>query len=463
LYIIWRLSFARIYGADPNPPKLFEDLALAGGETLRHLFSSMLTDTLAILVSGWGRAFDLRLAEMRQPLIALSWLGSLGLAAFLTFFLFRFYRPAEPEAAAADRFTRQALLLGAAGVLLGPAPLWLTGEHMLSLVDVYHADRFTLSAMFPASLFFTALLDWLASRPLQKAAAFSLLVGLLAGYHLRNANDYRWLSIQQTRFYWQFAWRVPYLERGTALLVENILFPFQGHFATSAALNLLYPPPEPRQPTPYWFYALRPKLEKKALLGVSLYSRTRTFEFFGTTGESLLLVYGAPPANCLWVLSPQDADNPDLSPLMQKWTAASSLERIHPEPAPPGYPPETIFGKEPPHTWWCYFYQKAELARQLGEWERVAALGDEAQALGYTPQSDGANATHEWLPFIEAYARLNRWEDALRLTLQNFERDDKYALQLCRRWQQLRQTTPASAEKDAALQTVFGRLKCAEH
>lgn len=462
LYIGWRLSFRLIYGYDPNPPDFLNHLLLASGDTLRRLFSGMVTDALTILVTGWSRVFDLRTAEMRQPLIWLSWLASFGLAGFLTLLLPRFSRTAEVQDPPPDHFTRQALLLGAVGVLLGPLPLWLTGENMLSLVDVYHADRFTLSAMFPASLFFTALLDWLASRPLQKAVAFSLLVGLLAGYHLRNANDYRWLSIQQTRFYWQFSWRVPSLERGTALLVEDILFPFQGHFATSAALNLLYPPPEPRQPVPYWFYALRPKLENKAPLGTSLYSRVRTFEFFGTTGESLLLVYGAPYANCLWVLSPQDADDPDLSPLMRQWTAASSLERIHSQPSAPGYPPQSIFGKEPSHRWWCYFYQKAELARQQRDWESVAALGDEAQALGYTPQSDGANATHEWLPFIEAYAHLNRWEDALRLTLQNVERDRKYAPQLCNRWQQLQQTTPPSREKDAAGQTVFTNLKCEE-
>lgn len=460
-YIVWRLSFRLIYGMDPNPPEFLKNLSLATVATLQKLVSGMTTDTLTILITSWSKVFDLRLSEMRQPLIWLSWLVSAGLAVFLSAFLMlKFRRFAGLENAHSDRFTSQALLIGGVGALLGPAPLWLTGENMLSLVDFYHADRFTLSAMFPASLFFVALLDWLATRPPQKIAAFSLLIGLLVGYHLRIANDYRWLSIQQTRFYWQFSWRVPSLERGTALLVEDILFPFQGHFATSAALNLLYPPPEPRQPIPYWFYALRPKLESKAPLGVSLHSRTRTFEFFGKTGESLLLVYGAPSANCLWVLSPQDADNPDLSPLMKKWTVASNLERIHPEPAAPGYPPITIFGEEPSHSWWCYFYQKAELARQQRDWQTVAALGDEAQIVGYNPQSDGSNATHEWLPFIEAYAHLNRWEDALRLTLQNFERDGKYAPQLCNRWRQLQQDTPESSAKRAALQTVFEQLKC---
>ncbi len=463
VYIIWRLSFSLIYGIDPNPPELLMSIARGNGATLWRLFSGVVTDTLTILITSWSKVFDLRLNEMYQPLIGLSWFASAALAAFLILCLSRkYHHSSDLESSAPDHFIHQALLIGAIGVLLAPLPLWLTGKNMLSLVDVYHADRFTLAAMFPASLLCAAFLDWLVSRPLQKIVAFSLLIGLLAGYHLRIVNDYRWLSTQQTRFYWQFAWRVPALERGTALLVEDTLFPFQGHFATSAAVNLLYPPPEPRQPTPYWFYALRPNLENKAPLGTSLHSRTRTFEFYGITGKSLLLAYGTPVANCLWILTPQDADDPDLSPLMQKWTVASNLERVHPEPAASGYPPTTIFGEEPPHSWWCYFYQKAELARQQRDWQTVAALGDEAQRIGYSPQSDGSNATHEWLPFIEAYAHLNRWEDALRLTLENSERDPKYAPQLCKRWQQLRENTLPSEEKEIALQELFEHLKCAQ-
>ena len=39
-------------------------------------------------------------------------------------------------------------------------------------------------------------------------------------------------------------------------------------------------------------------------------------------------------------------------------------------PAPP-------FATEPGHTW-CYFYEKAELARQIQDWDQIVALGSEA-------------------------------------------------------------------------------------
>jgi hypothetical protein len=78
--------------------------------------------------------------------------------------------------------------------------------------------------------------------------------------------------------------------------------------------------------------------------------------------------------------------------------------------APPPTVPAHIFGTEPTHTW-CYYFQKAELARQIGDWEQVAALGDTAIDAGIAPANDG-----EWLVFIEGYAAVGRCDDARALS-----------------------------------------------
>jgi hypothetical protein len=64
-------------------------------------------------------------------------------------------------------------------------------------------------------------------------------------------------------------------------------------------------------------------------------------------------------------------------------------------------PPSIPFGAEPSHGW-CYFYQKAALARQMGNWQEAARLGDEALALGFS-----AGDKIEWMPFLQAYAMLD--------------------------------------------------------
>ena len=59
-------------------------------------------------------------------------------------------------------------------------------------------------------------------------------------------------------------------------------------------------------------------------------------------------------------------------------------------------PPQSIFGSEPAHEW-CYYYQKAALARQQGDWETIHELYREALSQGLYP-----NDSVEWIPFAQA-------------------------------------------------------------
>ena len=61
-------------------------------------------------------------------------------------------------------------------------------------------------------------------------------------------------------------------------------------------------------------------------------------------------------------------------------------------------PPAVVFGTEPSHDW-CYYYQKADLARQRGDWEEVLKFGGEAFERGLAPKD-----SIEWMPFLQAYA-----------------------------------------------------------
>ena len=61
-------------------------------------------------------------------------------------------------------------------------------------------------------------------------------------------------------------------------------------------------------------------------------------------------------------------------------------------------PSQIVFGSEPKRGW-CYYYEKAAYARQVGDWKTVTAIGDEAAKLGLSP-SDAI----EWMPFLQAYA-----------------------------------------------------------
>jgi hypothetical protein len=99
---------------------------------------------------------------------------------------------------------------------------------------------------------------------------------------------------------------------------------------------------------------------------------------------------------------------------------------------------------------WCYYFQKANLAHQRGDWQAVADLGDEAKAKGYTAQD-----ANEWLPFIEGYARIGRWDIALELSKTAFIQDGEIAPRLCRLWGSLNY----SSEQDEINQ-LLDDLQC---
>jgi hypothetical protein len=72
----------------------------------------------------------------------------------------------------------------------------------------------------------------------------------------------------------------------------------------------------------------------------------------------------------------------------------------------PQIPPQIVFGPEPFHGW-CYYYEKADLARQRGDWGEVMRLGNEVFDNELIPGDP-----IEWMPFLQAYT-LNGGVDRL--------------------------------------------------
>ncbi len=459
-YGVWRGFFLRLPDGR-NSPALLSALAADPLATVLRTARYAATDALNTLINVWGKVFDLRLGDFRQPAILFSWLASAITAVGLGLYLANL-RPGPNEAERAQpRRGLEWIGLGLLGAILGPLPLWLTDQDILYGLanDPYHVDRFTLAAMLWAGLLLAGVLIWAVERWKTRAILTAVLVGLLVGFQARTANDYRWLSVDQARFYWQLAWRAPSLKPRTTLLSEQILFPYQGLFSTSSAVNLLYPQTPNPERVNYWVYALNPRFTQTDPLEspVSFNTTVRLLHFQGRTPNSLVLAYDAPRANCLWMLRPEDADLPDLSDTVRRWLPVSNLARIQPDTQQP--PSPALFGPEPEHGW-CYLFEKADLARQQGDWSAAAALGDQARALGYAPDRPGSNSAYEWQPFVQAYAQRARWQDAADLTLASAAYDPADAPFLCGRWQKLLNTLPEGGERARAGQQVQAALNC---
>jgi len=116
--------------------------------------------------------------------------------------------------------------------------------------------------------------------------------------------------------------------------------------------------------------------------------------------------------------------------------------------------PTDVFGSEPPHEW-CYYFQKADLARTFEQWDEVIQLWNEA-----SDKNLQARYGPEYLPFIEAFSRHGNWETASQIALQSYKTTQDMGPLLCTTWERIAQNTADSPEKRSAHELIQSTLAC---
>jgi hypothetical protein len=208
-------------------------------------------------------------------------------------------------------------------------------------------------------------------------------------------------------FWRQVVWRAPSIRAGTTLVAyyPGVNYAEGNDVVWGPANFIYYPNWQGRMPVDVPLPASR--LEQDSILqiinGNKSFEQTDLvikFVHTETNYKNQLILTQPSPAACVHVLDPRW---PDLSvndpPFVHAAYRNSKVENIVTDadfPAVPVYG----FGAELPREW-CFYYQKADLARQQGDWEDVARLGAEAQQRNLTP-----NDLVEWMPFLQAYAFL---------------------------------------------------------
>ena len=425
-----------------------------------QLAQAMLQDLIHNLLGAWYQTItpeSLALSDRSVLLsLAIGFVSAVGVFFFLRWSDGR-PAPASPEMTPTARsdWWKPAAVLGLIWTVLGPLPVWLIDRQSLLGLQ---SGRFALAALPGMALLIIALLEAFTPRRLAKILLVAALVGAATGYHLRVAVSYYRSSLSQTSFFWQLYWRAPSLQPGTALLSADELFLYMGRRPTGIALNLLYPQPYGTTQAGYWFLELYhdigplqvPKLAREKPFTDSF----RTFEFNGSSLNSLVIYYKPGAGRCLWVLSPDDAGLLELPEITRQALPVANLSRILPQPAGPDDPPVELFGAEPAREW-CYYYQKAELARQQGLWGEVIALGEQAAQQDLSPGNP-----YEMLPFIEAQARRENWQAAVAQTTTAWEANPDLAPRLCLAWEKFLEGAALEGEDRQAVNGLLESMAC---
>jgi hypothetical protein len=133
----------------------------------------------------------------------------------------------------------------------------------------------------------------------------------------------------------------------------------------------------------------------------------------------------SPISSCLHVIDgslPVYSESETL--LLRQVGEYSHVDRIDPSGTAP-VPPQAVFGSEPEHGW-CYYYQRASLARQRGDWLEVGRLYDQVLAQGL--ETDDKS---ELIPFFEGLVNVGRVEEARALYEEQIKGNAKMRVPLC--------------------------------
>ncbi len=128
--------------------------------------------------------------------------------------------------------------------------------------------------------------------------------------------------------------------------------------------------------------------------------------------------------------------------------AFSNIDMIQLEESNGAVLEERIFSTDSSQDW-CYYAIKADLARQRGDWQEVASLGE----VGITLFGKGED--RELFPFIEANAIIGNWDRAIDLLEEaariSLERNKEIYIPTYEGlWKFIDEHTPTSPEKQAA-------------
>lgn len=423
---------------------------------------SILAQTVEAVIEVWSRAFPILSNQRYSDPFWGAYLALTVLAAgFVCAILYLFTSETDEDQEEVDDplsyFGVPALIMALTGIAFAGWPFWLTGLNLR--IEVPFSSRFTLAFIPWAALLVVSILHLVAKIRFRGMRVFEIvlvafLVGGSTGWHLWNTNLYRndWLEVE--RYFQQMVHRIPRLEPGTTLLVNDM--PFLNLYSDNsltAVLNWTYAPDNASQEIDYMMYYLSvrlglglPALEP----GLPIEQPYRSLHFSGSS-DQILVVYTKPPG-CLRVLDAVQTDRIPNS-LPEEMVAAlplSNLSLIRTDQSDRATPPAHLFETASTSTW-CLYFEEADLAGQQGDWVRVAELGDKAFAL-----KDRANELTEYFVFIEGYLRAGRPETALELSQELRERSDgEFNGQICNLWQGVENESPEVFEGELNIGGVF--------
>ncbi len=424
---------------------LFSSPILTMTNWFLNLFNSILNLGILAWIAQVPRYFfGMRLRDTASALFIA---GSVILLVILVEKLFERGNDSGSEAAGISQ--KEALVIGIPSMFLGILPVIMANRYIN--LDGY--SHYGLPASLAAAIILMGLIYTITSHRVKTTILYAvILFAVLAHYGISVSAMNEETAIE--KFWWQVNWRVPALRAGTTLVIHypsgNIGDDGNGVMEVP---NMIYFPQQSAQiPVQYNVFAvtlsdsnLQDVLTGKRSGEVSYRSHTSNFDF-----GNILVLSQPTKSSCVHVI---DGNRPLISTFDPGYVMlaapSSNIENIITD-AESMVPQDFAFGSEPEHKW-CYYYEKAELALQMENWDEAAALGEKAIQLGLHPEDQS-----EWLPFLYAYAVTDN-ATRVKQTAPKINADRLLRLQACDMLTAIK--TPLSAEVEDLIATLYCKSK----
>ena len=405
-FLIWRFF---IFESERKATDLGAQFSQLGDSPLLVLVRwgiTLLQDSFESIFLSWGVPLSgvwnvpLRLREVFLAGLLVS------LAVAVSLFILRLEGQAEHEEETSG-WRSEALWLGLAGVLAGLVPVVLSNRE----AGFSYFSRYMLASSAGVVIFVIAIIYYFNTRMVRQVALSLLVVSAVLTHHLNGVSAARSTKAMRD-FWWQVNWRIPQLRPETTLVANYSHAAIEEDYFVWGPANLMYYPEssDPGRLKPVVGAAVLTRDNLVAILNHDQSKRIVRRSIITSMNYDKILILTQPfNGACVQAI---DGEMPVFSASEQYdvmlVAGESNLDNISFDDVPHS-PPEIVFGPEPEHGW-CYYYEKAALAYQKGEWQEVLALEGEAR-------KNRLSATDpvEWMPFIQAAAIVGDQELILSL------------------------------------------------
>lgn len=394
-FLIWRLFF---FESQRQATDIGIQISQAFSNPIIVLWwlNYLIQDFFTVTLVAWNLpmyqlAFPMRLKDMLSALV----FACLAITVLLFVIRRGAEKVSEAETNIKSSMRRETLLVSLLSIVGGLIPVILVNRH----VTLPEYSRYSLIASVGAVMLLTLLLENIPQRNIQKTLlSFFLAIAVIT--HYGNTIQYVYQTEATQNFWWQVSWRAPMIKEGTTLIASYNNPLSEDYFIWGPANLIYFPEKQNNNPVQIKIPAavLTPDVINQITTNGGVETPLRRGNYLERDFGNVLVMIQSSENSCVRIV---DGSSPEINPYDEDRLVLiapnSKLDSVITEGDSP-IVPVTIFGAEPEHGW-CYYYQKADLARQRGEWEMIPDLLKEALDKDYYPED-----AIEWMPFFQAYA-----------------------------------------------------------